>query len=43
VIHFDVHLGGGISPDSDPVQQLREFVELEVAAIFERHLEGAGA
>lgn len=43
VIHFDVHLGGGVSPDSDPVQQLREFVELEVAAIFERHLEGAGA
>jgi tape measure domain-containing protein len=43
IIHFDVHLGGGMSPDADPVQQLRDFVELEVAAIFERHLEGAGA
>lgn len=43
VIHFDVHLGGGLSPDDDPVQQLREFFELEVASIFERHLEGAGA
>lgn len=43
VIHFDVHLGGGAGPDSDAVQQLREFVELEMASIFERHLEGAGA
>lgn len=43
VVHFEVHLGGGLSPNDDPVQQLREFVELEVASIFERHLEGAGA
>jgi tape measure domain-containing protein len=43
VIHFDVHLGAGGDPQGDAVAQLRDFVEIEMAAIFERHLEGAGA
>jgi tape measure domain-containing protein len=42
VLHFDVHLGAGASGE-DAVEQLREFVELEMTALLERHLEGAGA
>lgn len=42
-VHFDVHLGGGAGPDSDAVQQLRDFVELEFAALLERAVEGSGA
>lgn len=41
-VHFDVHLGGA-GADSDAVQQLRDFVELELAALLERAVEGSGA
>lgn len=42
-VHFDVHLGGGAGADSDAVQQLRDFVEVEFAALLERAAEGSGA
>lgn len=41
-VHFDVHLGGG-GAGEDAVQQLRDFVELELAALLERAVEGSGA
>jgi tape measure domain-containing protein len=41
-VHFDVHLGG-VSADGDQVQQLRDFVELEMTALLERAMQGSGA
>lgn len=40
-VHFDVHLGGGSG--GEQVDQLREFVEIEIAALLERAVEGSGA
>lgn len=41
-VHFDVHLSGA-SSGGDAVEQLRDFVELELAALLERAAEGSGA
>jgi tape measure domain-containing protein len=41
-VHFELHLNGA-GPDSDVVGQIRDFVELELAALLERAVEGSGA